>query len=390
MMISIGFNNTTLLSLNTTRLEFRPAINPIWSFINLYVNTIGYLYLIPIISVFGVFLNILCIALLCSKSLKGDIYKYLMLKTVSELIIVILGAMLPYSNCINCLSFQTLGAQIYRLYGISIINSMAFTVSMLSELAISYDRLIIFKKYSSCLPKIKFKYACVGILTISVGIYVPFLFGSIVARIDNQPDRWQVINTTFGRSSASLYYSLIVSILRTIVLLILFCIVNLLVLVEYRKYKIKRALILAKTTITQKSNFEISKLNKFENDNNSISNVNSVAQKRANANASKSMANSDSENTLTYTILLCCLIYSINKTLIAMAGFFSYLDLIIFNTLTPSTLIITFFCRLISYFIFSSNIFILGLFNKTFKLHIKAIFCSVCGVFSRHRRVTDF
>jgi hypothetical protein len=372
-------NNSAIFNLSNTTVRAQPAVDPLRSFINLYINTIGYLYIIPAINVAGVFLNIVCIILLCSKSLKGDIYKYLLLKTVCELLIVILGAMLPYGNCVNCLSFQTLGAQIYRAYGVNILNSILFAVSMLTELGISYDRLVIFKKYASCLPKIPVKYAFVGIFSISIGIFVPFIFSNSIVEIEQQTNRWRVMMTAFGRSIVFNIYSIIISLFASILLMILFCFINLQLLIQYKRYQYKRLAMLGKSSVNLRTTnnnsiYSIDRVKTFTN--NSVFSM----KEELNNKSGKSTEKEGTNSKLTYSILLCCFVYSINKICIGLAALLILLDVLLRTPSSPSTIIVAFFLRLISYMIFSANLFILILFNTRFRHHTNTYYRRLISV----------
>jgi hypothetical protein len=145
----MDFNNLTIF--NTTRLPILPSLpEPI----ALFINTIGYIYIATSFNVVGFFLNIFCLIILINKTLKGDIYKYFILKTSTELGRVFLGTLFPLAFCTSCPSFPTFAVQLIRAYGFNYAASLFSTMSILSEIALTYDRLTIFKKNSKFFLKI--------------------------------------------------------------------------------------------------------------------------------------------------------------------------------------------------------------------------------------------
>jgi hypothetical protein len=377
----MSFNNSTIGIPNNKQ------VDPVAVQINFYVNLIGYIYMVPMVCICGFVLNIICLAVLCQKELKGNIYKYFIVKTISELVLVVCGAILPMSFCINCATFQTLAPAIYRGYIFTFVVASCFSISNMCEIALTYDRLIIFKQKSSWLPKVSFRNSAVLITTVSMILYAPYLFYLRIVELPNNPGKYTLTWSEFGYTWFYKFYGQFVA-LYSILLFLILLFLNVFVLIEYKKYTTNRMEILGsvsrradsmrkKTSIILTVNLNEDYLNEAQT---SIAKINqkhrattiSISKRKSQAIEKKE----DTEKRLTYSILCCCVIYGFNRLTLALSSIIQEIELIDRNFVGFSSfsIIFAFLSRFLAYVVFSVNLFILALFNKAFKDHLIKLF----------------
>jgi hypothetical protein len=389
----MSFNNS---SVATTSRGSSSQIDPVRATINFYVNIVGYVYLVPFICICGVGLNLMCLRVLCSKELKGNIYKYFILKTISELILVVCGALLPISSCTNCATFQTLAPAIYRGYIFSFVVGACFNISNMCEIALSYDRLIIFKQKSKWFPKIGPRRIIAFILLFSLLLLMPYIFTTRIVELANNPGKFGLELTPFGRSMFMKVYGQVIA-LRALIFFIALLWLNTALLFEYKKYSLNRVNIISTAYTKTQTQMPLNKSN-IKIAANSTSNVNTKQSNEALSDNHSSMLNSslkqmsavggdasekkkqktttmkkeDSEKRLAYSIMCCCAIYGFNRLSLTMASMIGEIEMMSssFTSFSNFYQIFGFSSRSLAYLVFSLNLFILALFNKAFKTHL--------------------
>jgi hypothetical protein len=273
------------------------------------------------------------------------------------------------------------------VYVFQFVNSVVFTISMLCEIALTYDRLTIFKQNSKYYMKMKFKYSFLAILIYSVLIMIPRLFSQTVEKVPIPfVDIYYPKTTTFGSSWFYKYYLVAINLQSSIFWMSILLILNLMVLIEFRNYKKQRTLIIGTVryltdTSRNKRNFTTNEAltittREKKNDSNGINNELNVSK--------DSKMKEDSEKMLAFSILCCCSIYAFNRTLLSIGDICTQIDSLNNVTDRPFTTIINYFARLICYLVFAMNLFILMLFNKGFKHHLKNIMLNLYHKVFRH------
>jgi hypothetical protein len=347
----------------------------------LLINRLGNAYLIPSICFVGFILNIICFCILYSKKLKSNIYNYFLLKTFIETIKVLLGMFSLIVYCENCFFSGTFFLQVFRLICYSYVSFSVSTMSTLTEIALTYDRLSIFKKDSKYLPKIPFKYSCmIIILTSFISIlHLPFTFRIARTSTSNSSSTFTLTRTEIGSSALMQYYIIGLNLILNIGLFIVFLVLNLILLYEFKIYMRSHSRLTAKPSesIRKRSCTLYSKrLATFNKQTQSI-NVNSTSFKI------KKISNDDSEKSLVSSVLSCCFIYGVNRVLNWSGILISYLPALLGIGAIPWLVITSFFCRLIGVIVFSSNFILLALLNKEFKSQLKS---TTRKFFSRNKR----
>jgi hypothetical protein len=332
-----------------------------------FIYEIGYMYIIPIISLIGVTLNGICLLiLLSSKLLKATIYNYFILKTFCELLMCILGVTMPVYVCQDCLFSSTLVVVAYWLYVFLIVNPIAFTVSMLCEILITYDRVMLFKtgRHLSS-AHLKFKHAAMFAVAYSIFISIPRLFAQTISEIVDRPGKYHLQETIFGMSSLYKYYLIAIDINSSLFWMSILIALNLLVLFKFRAYKLRRASLVSQSSISsiaaRMNNLQPQVRGDVEL---SLNNSQMASSLRSHQKEEQS------ERSLAFSILCCCFIYSLNRFLLSIADILAQLDSLGNNYNRQFITIINFIARLICYLTFSMNFFILILFNKTFKSYL--------------------
>jgi hypothetical protein len=401
----MSFNNFSSLPSNrTVTVQTQASFNDdaaIRFFINFYLNQIGSLYLTPFVNCCGIILNLICILFLISKELKGNIYKYFIVKTISELLICVLSILFTLSRCATCAFSQTYAGVFYRAIIFPYLIGITYNISNLTEIAMTYDRLTILKHNSEWFPKVDFKYMTLAIVTYNCLIYVPNLLAVRVSEPTVNSSRIDMTVTALGQTSAYNYYSIVIRMMSLpyFIILLLF---NIFLLIEYRKYNRNRATIIG--TLNNKSfmqpieNLQLENKSTLEStqrlesrakstflETNNIKNSNKAENK-----IRKASTKENSEKMLAYSLLCCCLIYGINRLLNCTVSLINEIDSA--NQMSNSNhyRIFNFFGRFIAYIIFSSNLFCLALFNKAFKTHMTKEISSLYRKIFKCKRIFNF
>lgn len=93
-------------------------------------------YIIPSVSAIGVILNIFSIFILNHRSLKHNFYKYLICKSIINLLTCVVGMGFTNSYCRQCSFDENFEMLLYRNYGICIPIRILLLTSVLSEIVI--------------------------------------------------------------------------------------------------------------------------------------------------------------------------------------------------------------------------------------------------------------
>jgi hypothetical protein len=373
-------NNTTrILNQTNTSTTARTTTTelPILRDLNIIMN----IYSIPIVSLIGFFLNIVCLIVLLSPKLKGDTYKYLIFKTISHLIFQFATALTPMYRCTQCAVVSSLIVNIFR-FGLNfcVINVVS-TYANLSEIALTYDRLYLLKQqHSKFLIKLPAFYTLIAFILIGIIANIPTFFAFGVGFNPNN-NAYSFARTVFGLTSEFITYLFVFNLVQSLVVFIVLIFVNLLVTYEFKKY------INRKKNLTNVNAQTIKLTNKkSETKRSTIAEANTsfslnLAKDRnstkheCNLNAKMSTVkinqnqNESAELKFTLMIIISCALYSVTRL-------FQYLN----TSSTPLGIpfpigtylnYLSFFSTTLYYTI---NIFIYLIFNKNFRARFREIF----------------
>lgn len=124
MVANLTYSNTS----GSTEEPLREAINSASDILGSYI--------IPSVSAIGVILNIFSIFILNHKSLKHNFYKYLICKSIINLLTCVVGMGFKNSYCRQCSFDDNFEMMIYRNYGVCIPIRILLLTSVLSEIVI--------------------------------------------------------------------------------------------------------------------------------------------------------------------------------------------------------------------------------------------------------------
>jgi hypothetical protein len=201
------------------------------------LNLIILVYSMPIGSLIGLMLNILCLIVLCHRKLKGETYKYLIFKTVSHLGFLFVIVIWPIFVCSSCpISLTLLAKMLNYIFDIVALNCIT-TYAALVEIALSYDRLLMFKQQKSkYLIKLRFWPTTICFLVVGFVLNSPFIFAFQIEKVPGTADIWRLARTAFGGSSFYRTYVIVLSLIQTLVALVVLVVLNILVKIEFSKY----------------------------------------------------------------------------------------------------------------------------------------------------------
>jgi hypothetical protein len=330
------------------------------------------LYLTPIISVFGVLFNVICLVVLFNPKLKGVTYKYLAYKTVGHLISLCMTALSPMANCSMCPISQTIPVLIYRIYFLRYLTNTLFTSSALVEMALAYDRLLIFKSKNKFFSRIAFRYFLAFAIAFSVSINLPFMFASVIELVPNTTNRYRLINSSFGNSSFYRLYLILSNLLQSLVTLLVLIGLNTLVIIEFNQYIRNRSRLknVPKRQETRLNNVEESSLawSVATNYNTQINSTNAAT------NVSRPKRKVSSEKRFTIMILVASCLYAFTRLLSLINTSSNQIHQLIGITSNPFNTHFSVIDFSMSNAYFGSNFFIYYIFNKSFRRRFKNIF----------------
>jgi hypothetical protein len=336
--------------------------------------SIAYLYIVPMLSSFGFFLNVMCLAVLVQPILNGDMYKLLIVKTIVQIVVLSISATSPIAHCQSCTKSRTLAIQIYRLYLLKIANNIILSYSTLIEIAISYHTFFILRKDN--LIRVSFRSFLTLILILGFFVNMPYFF---VQRIDSKsstPNIYILTNTKFTESSLSKLYILSLNFVQSLLTLVIMIILNILIRSEFKIY-LRRKILLSSVKInwTDINNYIYSNNNniaKYIKDTTSLdeynmNSINSQTDSTVEFMNTKARKITHAERRFTRMILTTSLIYTFTRLI-------SFIEITIKQVfLLRGTSIYSFnsYLTVISYISFSvyfgSNLFTYLMYNKMFR-----------------------
>jgi hypothetical protein len=218
-------------------------------------NLITVVYTLPIASLISFILNIPCLIVLFHRKLKGDTFKYLVLKTLCHLGFLFIIALTPTFRCTSCAFSLTLFTKIVQYYlSICLLNPLS-TGAALVEIALTYDRLLMLKQHKSkYLVKLRFWPTTICFIAISILVNLPIMFSVKIEQVPGT-NIWLYLIMDFSNTAFYRFYSIFYSIMQALLALIVLVVLNILVKIEFSKY-IKR-----KTNLTGNSKHSLRLVN---------------------------------------------------------------------------------------------------------------------------------
>jgi hypothetical protein len=235
--------NTTSQTENTTSRSNSFAYSSYSS--NFVIDIIGYLYLMPIVCIIGLMLNAL--SLLTMASMKSSdnltLYRLMITRTISDMGLLLIGALTPISTCQNCLARAPLVSLIFNLYFADFGSNFFQTFSTLADILIVHCRLCslvdtccLCRRFSK--PSYKAQVLC--ILFIGGSFHTPKLFTRAIVVVNSPINNATTILTMgffayVNRNAFNIYF-IFVAVVQNLFTLFVLVVLNVLLLWQFRRY----------------------------------------------------------------------------------------------------------------------------------------------------------
>ncbi|RNA26747.1 hypothetical protein BpHYR1_051829 [Brachionus plicatilis] len=216
-----NFTNSTISSQSSLR---KNLLN--------FIQNIGFVYIVPPLCSLGFLLNILCIITFIRLCKQGNIFKYFLVKTIAESIVLFAGALIPLGNCIQCSVYQSLPQMIHQYILVGYLIPVSYTFSGFCEIIITVDRILILKNKEK--NSISYKVVMIVILILSVFMFLPLLFSRYLKELPE--NKFVLLRTAFGSSADFSIYLSITVLVRNTFFFVSLVVSNILLLVQFRKY----------------------------------------------------------------------------------------------------------------------------------------------------------
>jgi hypothetical protein len=238
-MENSSFNNTVFIA-NVSRTILPTIATASSQFIEFIFTTI---------CAIGCALNLVCIYILKYPEFKGDTYKYLLMKLITQSLVLIFVSTSIVYNCLACSTSRTFAAQFYRLILSFVANAMS-SMATFSDMALTYDRLLMFKQSSKLLFKMRFPIVSIAILALGVLLNFIFLMAFRVESATSQ-HAYVYVRTEFGSSPFYRIYSILLNILQSLISFVVLLFLNYFITIEFRKYISKKRNMIINKNVTR-------------------------------------------------------------------------------------------------------------------------------------------
>ena len=209
--------------------------------LNQISNIIGY-YLICVVSSVGLVFNLFGIKILWNTNLlkKHKFYKYILVKTVCDLLVCLTGIGYLNNTCLQCIEVQqnVYGIIIYRFYSIAIIRVALFS-SAWSEVYLNYNRYSTLVSQKTWITGISLKYYVPVLFGVPFLLSLPVYFSKSIQPIGSTNLYFMAFNS-FGRSNIYLSYYLLLFMIELVIPMILLFVLSLLNIMEIKKFVRKK------------------------------------------------------------------------------------------------------------------------------------------------------
>jgi hypothetical protein len=235
------FNNASITSefnLNTSsKSDVHAYVSYYWS--NIIIDIIGYLYLMPLVSIIGFLLNSLAFFILASmKSNDSLLYKLMMTRTLSDMGLLLIGALTPLNTCQTCSVRGTWISLAFGLYLGDLGSNFFHTLSSFADILIVHCRLCTLIDtccLCRCLSKPSYKTQMLCMLFISWSFHAPKLFTRAIVSLPMGNSSTLTIGFyDYVNRNAFNYYYLFVGVVQNLFTLFVLIVLNVLLLRRFR------------------------------------------------------------------------------------------------------------------------------------------------------------
>jgi hypothetical protein len=301
------------------------------------------------------------------------------LKTLTHLISLSFLAANSIYNCTTCPISQTFMAGLFRIiFNTFLINAIT-TIAALSEIALSYDRLLMFRQNSKWLIKIPFNVCAFTILLAGIGLNIVYLMAFRLEQVGS--NRFAYVRSYFGSTAFYRVYAMLLSVIQSLLSFIVLLTLNIIVAIDFKKY-IKRKNNLTSVKLTNRKSSLLEKFTRssatlqdtFSHDNHNRKKKKSEIDIKAQTQI-KHDHKKTAELNFTAMIIFSSLFFTFTRFILLIATLSLQLFPIFQLPLTnPFISYIVFSSQLATFVYFASNLFTYLTFNRVFRARFRRIF----------------
>jgi hypothetical protein len=260
---SFFYNNFDLITPSDALNEYRRIAN---------------VYVVPSVSLLGFLFNILCLltfSIILKQNMdntqmsrqlnKPQMYKYLLIKSICDIIVYGVNLMQPIYFCVNCDASKTWFAQFWFIFFNAYIFSVFLLASGLFEVAATLDCAISINKKWTIILRDRMAYTITFFIFFFCSIfYIYRLFSNKIVKDSSNHQNvtiYALNSTKFYESKYMIYIGFFHTILRDLLISIVCIIINIWILFHLKRIKVKKmefqninVLILSSTLITNANN----------------------------------------------------------------------------------------------------------------------------------------
>jgi hypothetical protein len=237
--------------LDLSGLVYLPFLDMYLTRTSYFLYSVGFTYIIPITCFFGLIISMIVLVVLSHPKLKGDTYKYLIMKTILQLMIYSSHFFNLSNVCLYCPIFLTYSGHIVRAVFFNFMMPFASIAYTLVEVLLCVERLRIFRPKSKLLPPLNFSVVACLIITISAGMSIPPV---IAFKLVPFQGRYIMVANEIGTSQPYAIYTYAMTAITTYGFITILIVSNFFVIHDYKKYIKKKNKMTNKTTATNVMN----------------------------------------------------------------------------------------------------------------------------------------
>jgi hypothetical protein len=285
MISNLTANNSANLT-NTSDFTLIESVN---NSVDYYINLIGSTYLISITCVVGFILNTVCLIVLLHPELKGNMYKFLIAKTLMQMVVHLSFLSHLSNSCTFCLGYMSYFGMLMRIIFFHYFLNTAMFGQVLFEIVLSIDRLLIFKSKRKCMPNLNFTYTTIGILIFISLAIIPAPLAYHIDQLAN--GRFVLRMTKLAQSQIFSIYMYVLTVLMSIMPFVLLSALNVVVVLEYNKYRRKKAKLSSKSITIENKRVQTTALSTIAAPKTSVVSMNVMSQGSELGNHSQKKSN---------------------------------------------------------------------------------------------------
>jgi hypothetical protein len=215
------------------------------------IQDISFVYVITTVCVVGFFLNIINILVLSRCDMKSKLYKYLLLNSFINLILLVFSGLLPIAKCGNlCAIARKYEAKLFIIVFVPCVNFLT-TMSSLLNIQIAADRYMLISQRFSFARNISYKLLLTVYFVISLVMAVPYGFRFYIIRQNNANDSFALLPTGFVQSSLGGTLIVVISLIQNFLFLLILAIFGTLSAIELKKFVNKKKKLTRRSSLSR-------------------------------------------------------------------------------------------------------------------------------------------